>query len=60
MLQSIPWQEVIVGFCVLAAVFFLARRWLFPGAKKSGCGSCSACDKNAPSACAPSNSDKTH
>lgn len=37
------WQEVIVGICVLAALVFLLRRWLF-GKKTSGCGGCAGCD----------------
>ncbi|MET0357395.1 MAG: FeoB-associated Cys-rich membrane protein [Cellvibrio sp.] len=41
------WQEIIVGVCVIAAFFFLARRWL-PFFKKktvgcdTGCGGCSS------------------
>ncbi|OZY86352.1 hypothetical protein CBP51_04810 [Cellvibrio mixtus] len=49
------WQEIIVGVCVLAAVIFLARRWIFPSAKKSagcgGCGGCGGCDKTSDSSC---------
>lgn len=47
------WQEVIVGICVVAAVFFLIRRWIFPSAKKSAaCGGCGGCDKTSESSCA--------
>lgn len=47
------WQEAIVGVCVIAAVYFLARRWIFPSAKKAaGCGSCGGCDKTSESSCA--------
>jgi hypothetical protein len=49
------WQEIIVGVCVLAAGFFLLRRWLPVGKKKaagcdSGCGGCAstkACGTNS-------------
>lgn len=37
------WQEIIVGFCVLAALAFLLRRWL-PNRKSAGCDSgCGGC-----------------
>ncbi|HSC68317.1 MAG TPA: FeoB-associated Cys-rich membrane protein [Cellvibrio sp.] len=53
MWQDIPWQEVIVGVCVLTAVIFLVRRWIFPSAKKSAaCGGCSGCAKTSESSCA--------
>lgn len=46
------WQELIVGICVLAAVIYLARRWLFPSAKKSAaCGGCGGCAKTSESSC---------
>jgi hypothetical protein len=46
------WQEAIVGICVIAAALFLIRRWLFPGAKKSGaCGGCGGCDKTSDTSC---------
>lgn len=46
------WQELIVGICVVAAMVFLVRRWLFPSAKKSAaCGGCSGCDKTVGSSC---------
>lgn len=57
MWQDIPWhnflwQEMIVGICVLAAVIFLVRRWLFPSAKKSAaCGGCGGCDKTSDASC---------
>lgn len=45
------WQEIIVGLCVLAAVVFLAKRWLpvFKSSKvgcDSGCGSCGTTTPN--------------
>lgn len=46
------WQEIIVGLCVLAAVYFLVRRWLFPAKKSAACGGCSGCDKTPESSCA--------
>jgi len=53
------WQEVIVGICVITAVLFLARRWIFPSAKKSAsCGGCSGCAKTSDSNCATP-TDKT-
>jgi hypothetical protein len=46
------WQEVIVGLCVIAAVIFLVRRWLFPSANKSAaCGGCGGCDKTSATSC---------
>ncbi len=52
MWQDFPWQETIVGICVIAAVVFLIRRWLFPSAKKSAaCGGCGGCDKTTASSC---------
>jgi hypothetical protein len=57
MWQDIPWhnflwQEMIVGICVLAAVVFLVRRWLFPSAKKSAaCGGCGGCGKTSDASC---------
>ena len=52
MLQSIPWQEVIVGVCDLTPEFFLARGWISPPAKKSaGCGGCGGCAKTTDSSC---------
>ncbi|MEN0036955.1 MAG: FeoB-associated Cys-rich membrane protein [Cellvibrio sp.] len=51
MLQNIPWQEVIVGACVVAAALFLARRWIFPGKKAASCGGCSGCAKTTDSSC---------
>lgn len=52
MWQDIPWQELIVGICVLAAVVFLVHRWLFPSAKKSAaCGGCGGCDKTSDASC---------
>lgn len=38
-------QGTIVGVCVLAAVVFLLRRYLFkkPVANGGGCGSCGSC-----------------
>ena len=51
MWQDIPWQEVIVGLCVLAAVYFLVRRWLFPAKKSAACGGCSGCSKTSDSSC---------
>lgn len=46
MWQNFPWQEAIVGICVIAAALFLARRWIFPSAKKSSaCGGCGGCGK---------------
>jgi hypothetical protein len=51
MLQNIPWQEVIVGVCVLAAAVFLLRRWIFPGKKAASCGGCSGCAKTTDSSC---------
>jgi hypothetical protein len=53
MWQNIPWQEVIVGICVITAVLFLVRRWIFPSAKKSAaCGGCGGCAKTSESSCA--------
>lgn len=53
MWQNFPWQEVIVGVCVIAAALFLARRWIFPSARKSaGCGGCGGCAKTSDSSCA--------
>lgn len=47
------WQEVIVGICVIAAVIFLVRNWLFPSVKKSAaCGGCDGCTKTSESSCA--------
>lgn len=46
------WQEIIVGLCVLAAAYFLVRRWLFPTKKSAACGGCSGCDKTPESSCA--------
>ncbi|SHK05264.1 Virus attachment protein p12 family protein [Marinobacter antarcticus] len=42
------WQDIIVGICVLAAVFFVARQWI-PGLgkKPSGCGGCNGCSSSA-------------
>jgi hypothetical protein len=38
------WQEIIVGICVLTALLFLIRRWLFPATQKSAsCGGCNNC-----------------
>ncbi|QEI11757.1 FeoB-associated Cys-rich membrane protein [Cellvibrio japonicus] len=37
------WQEIIVGVCLIAAIIFLLRRWLFSG-KPSACGGCNSCD----------------
>ncbi|AKO53492.1 hypothetical protein ABA45_14575 [Marinobacter psychrophilus] len=44
------WQNIIVGLCVLAAVVFVARRWI-PGLgkKSSGCGSCNGCSSSGSS-----------
>lgn len=44
------WQNIIVGICVLAAVFFVARQWL-PGLgkKSSTCGGCNGCSDTAAS-----------
>lgn len=51
-MHDLPWQELIVGICVLTAVIFLLRRWIFPSAKKSvACGGCGGCDKTAESSC---------
>ncbi len=56
MWQNIMWQEIIVGLCVLAALAFLLRRWLF-GRKASGsCGSCSGC--STPSCSTPGDKHK--
>lgn len=53
MWQDFPWQEMIVGICVIAAVVFLVRRWIFPSAKKSAaCGGCGGCAKTSESSCA--------
>ncbi len=51
MWQQLPWQEIIVGSCVLAAAIFLLRRWFFSPKKSAACGGCSGCDKTAPSSC---------
>lgn len=51
MWQSIPWQEIIVGICVLSAAIFLLRRWVFAGKKSGSCGGCSGCDKTSKSSC---------
>ncbi|MDO8343911.1 MAG: FeoB-associated Cys-rich membrane protein [Cellvibrio sp.] len=52
MWQDIPWQEVIVGICVITAVIFLVRRWIFSSAKKSAaCGGCGGCDKTSDASC---------
>lgn len=51
-MQDLPWQELIVGVCVLAAVIFLARRWLFPSKKSAACGGCGGCDKTSDTRCA--------
>lgn len=37
------WQEILVGIAVIAAILFLARRYLPMGKKKDGCGSCDGC-----------------
>lgn len=60
MWQNLPWQEVIVGICVIAAALFLIRRWFFPAAKKSAaCGGCGGCEKTSVSSCAnPSENGK--
>lgn len=53
MWHDIPWQEIIVGICVVTATAFLVRRWLFPSAKKSAaCGGCGGCAKTSESSCA--------
>ncbi|QEY16439.1 FeoB-associated Cys-rich membrane protein [Cellvibrio sp. KY-GH-1] len=52
MWQDFPWQEMIVGCCVLAAALFLLRRWFFSSKKSAVCGGCSGCDKTAASSCA--------
>lgn len=44
------WQELIVGLCVLLAIIFLIRYWVF-NQKKSSCGGCSSCDKSAKDKC---------
>ena len=49
-MPNLPWQELIVGLCVLAAVIFLARRWFF-SPKKTGCGGCGGCDKTSDASC---------
>ena len=63
------WQEIIVGVCVLTAMIFLIRRWLFPAAQKSAsCGGCGGCNtvadkcSNDPSSNDPSsnNSPSNH
>jgi hypothetical protein len=55
------WQEVIVGVCVIAAAFFLARRWIFPPTKKAaGCGGCGGCDKTSTSSCSNPDDKITH
>lgn len=47
------WQEIIVSICVVLAVIFLVRRWLFPAAKKSAaCGGCGGCESTSTSSCA--------
>lgn len=51
MWQNIPWQEVIVGVCVVCAAVFLLRRWVFPGKKAASCGGCSGCAKTSESSC---------
>lgn len=59
MWQDIPWQEVIVGVCVVAAAIFLLRRWIFPGKKTASCGGCSGCAKITESSCStPAESKK--
>jgi len=51
------WQNTIVGLCVLAAVFFVARQWV-PGLgkKSSGCGSCNGCSSSGNSTSSSSSS----
>lgn len=51
MWQDFPWQELIVGICVITAVIFLARRWLFAPKKSAACGGCGGCDKTSESSC---------
>lgn len=51
MWQDVPWQEMIVGICVLGAALFLLRRWVFPGKKAASCGGCSGCAKTSESSC---------
>ncbi|WP_039914768.1 FeoB-associated Cys-rich membrane protein [Cellvibrio mixtus] len=59
MWQNIPWQEIVVGVCVLGAAIFLLRRWIFPGKKAAGCGGCSGCAKTTDSGCStPANNSK--
>lgn len=58
MWQQIPWQEVIVGVCVLLAVIVVIKRVLpgkSAGSCGSGCGGCSS--KPACSAAHPRKSD---
>ncbi len=59
MWQEIPWQEVIVGVCVLSAAVFLLRRWFFSPKKSAACGGCSGCAKTPESSCA-NPTEKTH
>lgn len=59
MWQDLPWQELIVGFCVLTAMLFLLRRWFFAPKKSAACGGCGGCDKTSESSCA-NPSEKTH
>mgnify|MGYP001765270484 CR=1 FL=1 len=35
------WQELIVGICVLLALLFVLRRYLFR--RQPGCGGCQGC-----------------
>ncbi|HQQ61947.1 MAG TPA: FeoB-associated Cys-rich membrane protein [Pseudomonadales bacterium] len=39
------WQEIIVGICVLAALAFILRSYLFPNQKKNTrtCAGCTGC-----------------
>jgi hypothetical protein len=56
------WQEIIVGLCVIAAVVFLARRWLpFFNKKTAGCDTgCGGCASTSTSSCSNSAEKTTH
>lgn len=37
------WQEIVVGLCVLLALAFLLRRYVFRKPGDSRCGGCNGC-----------------